>query len=162
MRVYVQDDKEANYLTQLEKENIFDFWSDSKAEHHVDIMTSPDMVDSLESRLKEHKVNWTVLNSNVQSLIDAEKIPSEPKLDKPILAHKMDWVEYHSLEDIYEWFDYLETKYEFCEQEIIGESYEGREMRVMKVNIIMKHQKLKDNTRPGVQQCQAQGLVFCP
>ena len=55
----------------------------------------------------------------------------------------MDWVEYHSLEDIYEWFDYLETKYEFCEQEIIGVSYEGREMRVMKVNIIMKHQNPK-------------------
>ena len=40
---------------------------------------------------------------------------------------------YHPLEDIYAWFDFLETKYEFCEQEIIGESYEGREMRVMKV-----------------------------
>ena len=39
--------------------------------------------------------------------------PSEPKLDKPILSHNMDWVEYHSLEDIYEWFG---------EQEIIRES----------------------------------------
>ena len=139
LRVYVQDEKEANYLTQLEKENIYDFWSDTKAEHHVDIMTSPDLVDNLESRLKEHNVNWTVLIHNVQPLMDAEKIPLVPKLDKKILAHNMDWVEYHSLEDIYEWFDYLETKYEFCEQEIIGESYEGREMRVMKVR-----QKIKN------------------
>ena len=61
LRVYVQDEKEANYLTQLEKENIYDFWSDTKAEHHVDIMTSPDLMDNLESRLKEHNVNWTVL-----------------------------------------------------------------------------------------------------
>ena len=61
LRVYVQDNKETNYLSQLEKENIYDFWSDTKAEHHVDIMTSPDLMDNLESRLKEHNVNWTVL-----------------------------------------------------------------------------------------------------
>ena len=148
LRVYVQDEKEANYLTQLEKENIYDFWSDTKAEHHVDIMTSPDLMDNLESRLKEHNVNWTVVIHNVQPLMDAEKIPSEPKLDKTILAHNMDWVEYHSLEDIYEWFDYLETKYEFCEQEIIGESYEGREMRVMKVRQKITRQSILGSVFP--------------
>ena len=67
------------------------------------------------------------------NLIEIEKIPSEVTNGQQSRVHRMDWVEYHSLEDIYEWFDYIETKYEFCEQEIIGESYEGREMRVMKV-----------------------------
>ena len=97
-------------------------------------MTSPERLELLKSKLSQQSLNWTVMIDNVQTLIDLEKIPSREKYDKQNLAHNMDWVEYHSLEDIYEWMDYLETKYEFCEQEIIGETYEGREQRVMKVN----------------------------
>jgi murein tripeptide amidase MpaA len=45
----------------------------------------------------------------------------------------MDWTSYHPLADIYGWFDYLEETYDFCEQETIGQSYEGQDMIVMKV-----------------------------
>ena len=45
----------------------------------------------------------------------------------------MDWTEYHALEDIYGWFDYLETTYDFCEKENIGQTFEGQDMIVMKV-----------------------------
>ena len=48
-------------------------------------------------------------------------------------THDMDWVSYHSLEDIYDWFDYLANKHEFCQIESIGKSFENRDMRVMKV-----------------------------
>ena len=133
LRVKIHDENGENYVVGLEKENLYDFWSSMKAQNHVDIMAPPEAVDNLESRLNELSLNWTVMICDVQALIEMEKIPSEVKHGQQIPAHRMDWVEYHSLEDIYEWFDYLETKYEFCEQEIIGESYEGREMRVMKV-----------------------------
>ena len=134
LRVKIPDEKDENYVIQLENENLFDFWTVTKAQQPVDIMTSPERLDLLKSRLSQQSLNWTVMIDNVQTLIDLEKIPSEGKYDKQNLAHNMDWVEYHSLEDIYEWMDYIETKYEFCEQEIIGETYEGREQRVMKVN----------------------------
>ena len=133
LRVKISDEKDENYVIKLENENLYDFWSITKAQNHVDIMASPEMVDNLESRLNELSLNWTVMIPDVQALIEIEKIPSEVTHGQQSRAHRMDWVEYHSLEDIYEWFDYIETKYEFCEQEIIGESYEGREMRVMKV-----------------------------
>ena len=45
----------------------------------------------------------------------------------------MDWTSYHALEDIYGWFDYLETTYDFCEKENIGQTFEGQDMIVMKV-----------------------------
>ena len=40
--------------------------------------------------------------------------------------------QYHPLEEMYGWFDYLESTYDFCETEIIGETFEGRQMIVMK------------------------------
>ena len=45
--------------------------------------------------------------------------------------------QYHPLEEIYGWFDYLESTYDFCETEIIGETYEGRQMIVMKVRLYL-------------------------
>ena len=71
--------------------------------------------------------------SDVQSLIDLEKIHSDSGKSNDEVGHSMDWTSYHPLEEIYGWFDYLETTYEFCESEIIGQSFEGRDMRVMKV-----------------------------
>ena len=48
----------------------------------------------------------------------------------------MDWTSIHPLEKIYGWFDYLEATYDFCESEIIGQTFEGRIMKVMKVYMI--------------------------
>ena len=49
----------------------------------------------------------------------------------------MDWTSFHPLEKIYGWFDYLEATYDFCESEIIGQTFEGRIMKVMKVYMIL-------------------------
>ena len=45
----------------------------------------------------------------------------------------MDWEEYHSMEDMYSYLDYLESTYDFVTTEIIGKSFEGQDMRVAKV-----------------------------
>ena len=45
----------------------------------------------------------------------------------------MDWEEYHSLEDMYSYLDYLQANYEFVTTESIGSSFEGQDMRVAKV-----------------------------
>ena len=50
------------------------------------------------------------------------------------LGHSMDWTSYHPLEDMYGWFDYLETTFDFVETESIGQTFEGQEMVVLKVN----------------------------
>ena len=46
----------------------------------------------------------------------------------------MDWDNYHPLDDIYGWFDYLEHKLDFCQFKIIGKSFKNRDMKVMKVS----------------------------
>ena len=45
----------------------------------------------------------------------------------------MTWDEYHSLDDIYTYFDYLEETFDYVSTEIVGQSYEGRDIRVVKV-----------------------------
>ena len=62
-------------------------------------------------------------------------MPASVPVSEKNKTHNMDWVSYHSIEDIYKWFEYLETKYEFCKIEIIGKTFENRDMRVMKVSL---------------------------
>jgi len=47
--------------------------------------------------------------------------------------HSMTWTEYHTLEDMYTFLDYLEATYDFVSTEVIGHTFEGRDMRVAKV-----------------------------
>merc|ERR550517_1083019 len=45
----------------------------------------------------------------------------------------MTWTEYHPLEDMYTYLDYLEAEFDFVTTEEIGQSGEGRPMRVAKI-----------------------------
>lgn len=45
----------------------------------------------------------------------------------------MDWSSYHSLDDIYDYYSYLESTYNFTSVESIGQSHEGEEMLLLKV-----------------------------
>ena len=45
----------------------------------------------------------------------------------------MDWTDYHPIEDIHSYLDYLEETYDFVTTESIGQSYEGSDMRIVKV-----------------------------
>ena len=46
----------------------------------------------------------------------------------------MTWDEYHEQDHVEGFLDYLANTYDFVDVESIGESYEGRPMRVIKVD----------------------------
>ena len=130
----MQNDGHASKMAELQNMPEFDFWSNILVGKHVDVMTSEDNLEFLQSWLKSNNLDWSIMIPNVQALIELEKIPNETLPSDQVKAgHNMDWTQYHTLEDMYGWFDYLETTYEFCETENIGESFEGRQMIVMKV-----------------------------
>ena len=134
LRINVQNDEDSSKMAELQNMPEFDFWSNILVGKHVDVMTSEDNLEYLESWLKSNNLDWSIMIPNVQALIELEKIPNESLPSDQVKAgHNMDWTQYHTLEDMYGWFDYLETTYEFCETENIGESFEGRQMIVMKV-----------------------------
>merc|ERR1712002_423674 len=69
---------------------------------------------------------------DVQENINKERA-SMQRYQEPNTKHSMTWDEYHSLDDIYSYFDYLEATFDFVSTEVIGQSYEGRDMRVVSV-----------------------------
>merc|ERR1719430_2097006 len=71
-----------------------------------------------------------------QELIEKEKIPAPPErwqMTRMAPRHAMTWTEYHPLEDMYTYLDYLEAEFDFVTTEEIGQSGEGRPMRVAKI-----------------------------
>ena len=65
-------------------------------------------------------------------MVDLEKIPAVGgSVENP--RHSMTWTEYHTLDDMYSYLDYLEQTFDFVSTEIVGQSGEGRDMRVARV-----------------------------
>ena len=57
----------------------------------------------------------------------------------------MTWTDYHPLENIYSYLDYLQTKYDFVTTKSIGKSYEGNQyiITLMLHQIFMYSKKVK-------------------
>jgi len=118
-RTLPTEEYQTEFLENLqETSKFYDFWSDAKSKKAVDIMTSPGLDMVLEAELDSHNIAWSVM-------INKNRASS---------GHSMTWDEYHSLEDMYSYFDYLETTFsDIVSTEVVGQSYEGRDIRVAKV-----------------------------
>ena len=134
LRVSVDNERHAAQLDKLQRNGDYDFWSNFIViGKHVDVMASPQRLPSLHQWLSDNGMTWSVMVADVESLIQLEKIPAGNSSSKTDSRHSMDWTSYHPIEEIYGWFDYLETTYDFCQTESIGQTYEGEQMIVMKV-----------------------------
>jgi len=116
-----------------EKEyGVYDIWSEIRTGTPIDIMVAPKAQEAFTSELTEKGIKYQVMIENVQDLINLEKIESA-QIKRVSADHPMTWTEYHTLEDMYAYLDYLEATYDFVSTESVGKSYEGTEMRVVKV-----------------------------
>jgi len=133
-RTQPSNKEEADYLQDLrENRDHYDFWTEVRRGYGVDIMVPPGVQAQLEEDLQMMNLKHEVIIPDVQRLIELEKVPAVTKDTKQNTKHAMTWTEYHSLEDMYTYLDYLEETYDFISTEEIGQSYEGRSMRVVKV-----------------------------
>ena len=132
LKVEVRNDQDAGNLKKLEEDGLFDFWTSIRLGKHVDIMASPHNIDFRQRWIETNRLNSSIMIEDLAPLIEHENVV-EQRFGEAELGHNMSWTSYHSLEDIYGWFDYLETTYNFIETENIGESFEGQDMIVLKV-----------------------------
>lgn len=136
-RAVPKDKDEAAFLDALSILGThYDFWTEVRVGGAVDIMAAPQMVEQLQQDLAAKGIVYSLHIENVQQLIEQEKVPATPELwqrTRMAPRHAMTWTEYHSLEDIYTYLDYLEETYDFVTTEEIGQSGEGRAMRVVSV-----------------------------
>merc|ERR1711970_1130919 len=132
-RAVAKDQEEAAYLQSLRMiRDHYDFWTEVRINGPVDIMVPPGLQGQLETDLELKGISHEIMIPDVQKLIELEKIAA-PNKDTPNPRHSMTWTEYHPLEDMYSYLDYLEETYDFVSTEVIGQSYEGRDMRVVSV-----------------------------
>jgi len=124
-------ESQTDFLRLLETNKFYDFWTEIRANRPVDIMVTPSMAGDLETLLTQQGVDWSLMIEDVQTIIDQQKPDSTRTISDS--KHAMTWDEYHTLEDIYSYYDYLEQTFDFVSTEIIGQSYEGRDLRVVKV-----------------------------
>ena len=95
-------------------------------------MAAPGFSLKLEAELESQDIQYEVMIEDVQRVVELEKVPAVlSESQNP--RHSMSWTEYHTLDDIYSYLDYLEQTFDFVSTETVGQSGEGRDMRVAKV-----------------------------
>jgi len=131
-RISPQTRAEVDYLAGLQDRPMFDFWTEPVLGRTADVMVPPRFVPAFTADLAAQGLTFEVMIPDVQKLIELEKMAA-PRKEAPSSQHAMTWDEYHSLEDMYSFLDYLEATYDFVTTETIGQTTEGRDMRVAKV-----------------------------
>lgn len=119
-------------MRMLENRPIYDFWTEITLDRNVDIMVPPQFHKQMEADLAARGLSFEVIIPDVQELIENEKVKAVSK-EKASADHAMTWDEYHTLDDMYSFLDYLEATYDFVSTESIGSTTEGRDMRVVKI-----------------------------
>ncbi len=131
-RTYPRNDQDLEFIHSLESHGVYDFWTELRRENPVDIMVPPEAKKTFTMHMTTKGIKHEVMIPDIQELINLEKVPS--RVERDISAgHFMTWTEYHPLEDMYSYLDYLETTYDFVTPQSIGETYEGRDMRIARV-----------------------------
>jgi len=132
-RAIAKDQSDASYLQTLRTiREHYDFWTEVRITGPVDIMVPPGKQEQLEADLELKGISYEIMIPDVQKLIELEKLAA-PSKGAPNTKHAMTWDDYHTLEDMYTYLDYLEETFDFVSTEVIGQSFEGRDMRVVKV-----------------------------
>merc|ERR1711971_993059 len=107
--------EEADFLHSLRlTATHYDFWTEVRVGGAVDIMVPQEKKEEL-----------------LADLIPAA--PERWQMTRMAPRHAMTWTEYHPLEDMYTYLDYLEAEFDFVTTEEIGQIGEGRPMRVAKI-----------------------------
>ena len=128
VRVRVDTAKQAVLLAGLRDK--FDFWNELQPGRTVDIQTGPEEWDQLAGLLARAGLHHTTLIPDLGPLLAASKMVSG---NISRAGHSMDWTDYHPLEDMHSYLDYLESTFDFVSTESIGLSYEWRDMRIARV-----------------------------
>ncbi|XP_065074966.1 zinc carboxypeptidase-like isoform X2 [Ochlerotatus camptorhynchus] len=132
-RVQLETDRHVQVFQDLEaKSDSCTFYGHARqAGQQLTIMVAANKVADFEDLLDRFLVKGRVLEYNVQSRID-----SEAKNVKPVTAGpaEFDWNHYFHLETIYAWMDDLTQKHPSVSVLSLGNSYEGRPIKGVKLS----------------------------
>ncbi|KNC30333.1 hypothetical protein FF38_03910 [Lucilia cuprina] len=128
-KVKIDNVEQYNQVMALEGELELDFWNEvHNFGESFDVMVKPDLQQKFEEILLKSNMVYEIKIQNVQSLIDNE----QPKTRS---STGMDWENFHTLDEIYEWLDMIVERYpDIVTPFDIGYSYEGRLIKGIKIS----------------------------
>ena len=119
---------QVKFLQKLQEEQDLDFWKDPIINRSADIMVSPENLPSLRESLKFQGIEYSVMIQDLEALHQHNSRP------KRSTSSGFDWKDYHSHEAMNSFIDGLAaTNAGWVSTQSIGQSYEGRDMRVIKI-----------------------------
>ncbi|XP_037711444.1 zinc carboxypeptidase [Drosophila subpulchrella] len=129
-KVKFETSEQRSLLKKLvEDREKFRLWQEAQDELHL--MISPSAFDELETVIRKTNSSAKLFISNVQELIDLE----EEANIKATRDGSFGWTKYNSLAEIYAWLDEILVAYPvITESFILGQSYEGRTIRGIKIS----------------------------
>ncbi|XP_016927025.3 zinc carboxypeptidase [Drosophila suzukii] len=129
-KVKFETSEQRSLLKKLveDREN-FRLWQEAQDELHL--MITPSALGELETVIRKTNSSAKLFISNVQELIDLE----EEANIKASRDGSFGWTKYNSLAEIYAWLDEILVAYPaITESFILGQSYEGRTIRGIKIS----------------------------
>ncbi|XP_050458345.1 carboxypeptidase B-like isoform X2 [Cataglyphis hispanica] len=128
-------------LRDAEPEDI-KFWSFPNLNRTSDIIVAPDLVADVKDYLRDKKIDFKVIISDIQKAISYQnpKMTKEQREDLVTTqGHSMTWKRYHRYGDIVRYLEYLAFRYpKMIELITIGHSYEGQPIKMAKVSTGLK------------------------
>ncbi|XP_014230662.1 carboxypeptidase A2-like [Trichogramma pretiosum] len=140
IRLTPKTKRQVKYLIEMKDNEPDDvkFWTSPAKNKVTDMVVSPIILNDVKSFLREKKIAYTILISDLQKAITTQN-PRMPKQRRQEIyssqGHSMDWKRYHRYKEIMGYLDYLKEKYpHLVEIESIGKSFEGRDLMVAKIS----------------------------
>ncbi|KAJ2945718.1 hypothetical protein O0L34_g559 [Tuta absoluta] len=122
-------------ISRLRRRNLVSTWGGNQTS--IDVLVKPNAITNVTRIMRRENITYDVIIEDLQRRIDEEN----PPLDQNELelqdrrGHRMTWKQYHRLEDIYGFLDYLAKTYpKIANVQTIGKSYEGRELKVLRIS----------------------------
>jgi hypothetical protein len=139
-------DHEFEFLKVLENLNGVDFWDPlNRKNESIRVMVEPEYQESFEKALNVVGMKYEVIIDDVEKVFIEEN--KQQKLHKIEGRSSIDFLHFWTLDEINLYLDELAAEYPSLVQvESIGKSYEGREIRAVKISL----NGGVDDTRPVV------------
>ncbi|XP_021192893.3 carboxypeptidase B [Helicoverpa armigera] len=122
-------------INQLASEKLIASWGGNHTS--IDILVKPKAVENVTATLKNKDIAYYIMIEDLQQRIDEENPPlDENELElQDRRGHRMTWKQYHRLEDIHGFLDYLAKTYpSIVSVNSIGKSHEGRDLKVLRIS----------------------------
>ncbi|CAH0588959.1 unnamed protein product [Chrysodeixis includens] len=134
-KVSTEDVQVQRLIKKLATDKLIASWGGNHSS--IDILIKPNALENVTAMFRNGDITYDIMIDDLQQRINEENPPlDENELElQDRRGHRMTWKQYHRLEDIHGFMDYLAKTYpSIISVNTIGKSYEGRELKILRIS----------------------------